>query len=51
MQYSIIFYKGFYRFYKTMLKGIEGEFKSLNFKIEINLNLNWIKVQIDFVNS
>jgi hypothetical protein len=34
-----------------MLKGIEGEFKSLNFKIEINLNLNWIKVQIDFVNS
>ncbi len=49
MQYSIIFYKGFYRFDKTMLKGIEGEFKNLNFKLEINLYLNWIKAQIQSI--
>lgn len=49
MQYSIIFYKGCYRFYKTMLKGIEGESKSLNFKLEINLYLNWIKAKIESI--
>jgi hypothetical protein len=32
-----------------MLKGIEGESKSLNFKLEINLYLNWIKAKIESI--